>query len=90
MANHKSSEKRARQDIQRNAINRARRSAVHTLVKAVETAIASGDAANALTALRKAESAMAKTASKGSLRKKTVARKTSRLAQRVKAVATKK
>lgn len=89
MATHKSSEKRARQDIKRNAINRSRRSQVHTLVRAVEEAIKSGDAKASLTALRKVEASLAKNAGKGLLPKKTAARKTSRLAARVKKVAAK-
>ncbi len=84
MATHKSSEKRARQDIRRNEINRSRRSGVHTLAKAVEDAVTAGKADEALKALRKVEAALAKNAGKGLMPKKTAARKTSRLAQRVK------
>lgn len=86
MANHKSSEKRARQDVVRNARNRARRSALSTIIKAVEAAIAAGDAKAALAALRKAEAAIAKNAGKGLMPKTTAARKTSRLAQKVRKV----
>ena len=43
MANHKSAEKRARQTIKRNELNRARRSAIRTAVKHAETAVAAGD-----------------------------------------------
>ncbi len=85
MANHKSAEKRARQTVKRNEINRSRRSAIRTVVKAAEAAAVSGDAAAALTAQRKAESALAKGASRGTLHWKTAARKTSRLAKRAKA-----
>ena len=87
MATHKSSEKRARQDIKRNAINRGRRSQVNTLLKSVEDAITSGDAKVALAALRKVEASLAKNAGKGLMPKKTASRKTSRLAQRVKKIA---
>lgn len=86
MATHKSSEKRARQTIRRNAVNRARRSNVQTLTKAVEDALAKKDANAALRALQAAESALARGASRGTLHWKTAARKTSRLAQRVKAL----
>ena len=85
MATHKSAEKRARQTLRRNTINRARRSSVQTLVKAVETAIAANDAAAALKAQRAAESALARSAGR-TLHWKTAARKTSRLAKRVKAM----
>lgn len=86
MATHKSSEKRARQTLRRNAVNRARRSHIQTLVKEIETALANKDAAAAVKAQRAAESALARGASRGTLHWKTAARKTSRLAQRVKAL----
>jgi small subunit ribosomal protein S20 len=85
MATHKSAEKRARQTLRRNAINRARRSSVQTLVKAVETAVALNDAAAALKAQCAAESALARSAGR-TLHWKTASRKTSRLAKRVKAM----
>jgi small subunit ribosomal protein S20 len=86
MATHKSAEKRARQSIKRNEVNRARRSMIQRLTKAVEQAIAGKDAAAATTALREAESALARGAGRGTLHWKTAARKTSRLAKRVKAL----
>jgi small subunit ribosomal protein S20 len=52
MATHKSSEKRARQTIRRNKINRARRASIHTTVKAVDAAIAAGDKEAAVKAQR--------------------------------------
>ena len=89
MATHKSSEKRARQDVKRNLINRGRRSQVQNLVKAAEDAITSGNAAAALKALRAVEASLAKNAGKGLMPKKTAARKTSRLAQRVRKISKK-
>lgn len=86
MATHKSSEKRARQTIRRNAINRARRSNIQGLVKAVEEAISNKDAAAAAKAQRAAESALARGAGRGTLHWKTASRKASRLAKRVKAL----
>ena len=86
MATHKSAEKRARQSLRRSKVNRARRSVIHTLTKAVEQAIAGKDAAAALRALRAVESAIARGAGRGTLHWKTAARKTSRLAKRVKAL----
>ncbi len=85
MATHKSSEKRARQTIKRNETNRARRSVVASLVKAVDHALTSKDIDGAITAARKAESALARGAGK-TMHWKTAARKTSRLAKRVKAL----
>ena len=84
MATHKSAEKRARQSIQRNTVNRARRSMIQTKIKAVEQSVAGKDAAAAAKALREAESALARGAGRGTLHWKTAARKTSRLAKRVK------
>jgi small subunit ribosomal protein S20 len=86
MATHKSAEKRARQTITRNAINRARRSQIQALVKAVDEAVTSNDAEAAQKAQRAAESALARGAGRGTLHWKTAARKASRLAKRVKAV----
>jgi len=89
MASHKSAAKRARQTIKRTAINRARRSKVRGLAKAVEVAVAAKDVETATTGLRVAESALASAAGRGTMHWKTAARKTSRLAKRVKAVAVK-
>jgi len=85
MANHKSAEKRARQTVKRNELNRSRRSTIRSLVKEAEVAAASGDTAKTTAAMRKAESALAKGASKGTLHKRTASRKASRLAKRAKA-----
>jgi len=81
MANHKSAEKRARQTVKRNELNRSRRSAIRGTIKQVEAAVATGDKAVALKALRTAESALARGASRGTMHWKTAARKTSRLAK---------
>ena len=87
MANHKSAAKRARQSVKSNELNRARRSKVRTLAKAVETAVAAKDVPAAKTALKSAESALARAAGRGTLHWKTAARKTSRLAKSVKTAA---
>lgn len=84
MANHKSAKKRARQTEKRNAANRSRRSTIRTLVKESVVASASGDKAASTTALRRAESALAKGAARGTLHWRTAARKASRLAKRAK------
>jgi len=86
MANHKSAEKRARQTERRTAVNQSRKARIRTFVRKVEEAIAGGDKAAAEAAMRVAESEMARGASKGVAHRNTVARKTSRLAKRVKAV----
>ena len=83
MANHKSAEKRARQDLVRRDRNRAVRSEVRTRVKAVRSAVSSGDAADARERLRAAERSLRKAASKGVLKKSTASRQVSRLSRAV-------
>lgn len=86
MANHKSAAKRARQSVKRNVINRARVSSMRTAVKKAEVAITSGDVVAALAAMKLAEPALMRTAQKGVVKRKTAARKVSRLVKRVKAL----
>lgn len=89
MANTPQSKKRARQSETRYAINKARRSRIRTYLRKVEEAIASGDQAAAADALKNAQPELSRGVSKGVLHKNTVARKMSRLASRVKAIAAK-
>ncbi len=86
MAHHKSAEKRIRQTPKRTQRNRARVSRIKTEVRKAETAIASGDKAAALAALRTAEPEMQRGVSKGVMHRNTVARKISRLTKRLKAL----
>jgi len=86
MANHKSAQKRIRQTEKRNELNRARRSKIRTITRSALEAIAKGDANEAKTSVRKAESALARGVSKGVVHWKTAARKTSRLAKKAKKV----
>lgn len=88
MANTAQSKKRARQSESRFAINKARRSRIRTFVRKVEEAIASGNAEAALAALRAAQPELDRGVTKGILHANTVSRKMSRLAARVKALAT--
>jgi small subunit ribosomal protein S20 len=88
MANTAQSKKRARQSETRFAINKARRSRIRTFVRKVEEAIASGNAEAAVAALRAAQPEMDRGVTKGILHANTVSRKLSRLAARVKALAT--
>lgn len=83
MANHKSAEKRARQTIKRTEVNRARRSRVRTAVKRVESALAAGDAAAALAALKIAQPELDKGVSNGVIKRNTASRKVSRLTHKV-------
>ncbi len=86
MANTASARKRIRQTEVRTARNVARRSRVRTFVKKVETAIASGDKALAVSALRAAQPEMQRSVGKGIAHANTVARKISRLSARIKAI----
>lgn len=86
MANTKSAKKAARQAVKRTAINKSRKSSMRTSVKKVEDALASGDAAAAVTALKAAEPEIMRTAQKGLTHKNAASRKVSRLTTRVKAL----
>jgi small subunit ribosomal protein S20 len=86
MANSPQSKKRARQSDARYAVNKARRSRIRTFIRKVEEAIATGNAEAAAAALRAAQPEMARGITKGVLHKNTVARKMSRLSNRVKSV----
>ena len=87
MANTPQSKKRARQAERRTAVNKARRSRIRTFLRKVEEAIASGNPDAAQAALRAAQPELMRGVTKGVVHKNTAARKMSRLAARVKAVA---
>ena len=87
MAQHKSAKKRIRRNARAEGVNHARMSRIRGFVKAVETAIASGDQKAALAALKQVVPELMRGASKGVLHKKTVSRKLSRLTARVKKIA---
>ena len=87
MANTTSAKKMTRKIAKRTEINKARRSRMRTYVRKVEEAIAAGDQAVALAALRAAEPEIMRAAQKGVAHKNTASRKVSRLAARVKALA---
>lgn len=86
MANTPQAKKRIRRNARRADINHARISRIRTHVKAVETALASGDQKQAAEALRKAQPEMARGVARGVLHKNTASRKFSRLAKRVAAL----
>ncbi|EYD73138.1 30S ribosomal protein S20 [Limimaricola hongkongensis] len=87
MANTPQSKKRARQNEQRFAINKMRRSRIRTFLRKVEEAIASGKQDAAQAALREAQPELMRGVTKGVVHKNTAARKMSRLSSRVKALA---
>lgn len=86
MANTKSAKKATRKIAGRTAVNKNRVSRVRTFIRKVEEAIASGNAADALAALKSAQPELQRAASKGVMHRNTASRKVSRLAQRVKAL----
>lgn len=87
MANSPQSKKRARQTVRRTSVNKARRSRIRTFLRSVEEAIASGDKDKASAALQAAQPELMRGVTKGIVHKNTAARKMSRLAARVKAIA---
>jgi small subunit ribosomal protein S20 len=87
MANHPSAEKRARQTERRTGVNNARRSKIRTAVKKVQDAIASGDKKKAQDALRAAQPEIQRGADARVLAGNAAARRVSRLAHRIKAMA---
>jgi len=84
MPSHPSAEKRVRQTARRTAVNKNRMSQIRTVVRKVEEAIAAGDKAAAVAALKLAEPALMRGVSKGVIHKNTGARKVSRLNARLK------
>ena len=84
VANHKSAIKRHKQSEVRNARNRASKTRIHNVVKAVRTAIASGDANKAQELLSQATSVISKAAGKA-IHWRNAARKVSRLTRAVNA-----
>lgn len=84
-----SAEKRMKQNTRDRARNRARRSAVKTETRKLLDAIGSGNADAARKAFVTVTKKLDQVAAKGSLHKNTVARRKSRLAKRLNAMAAK-
>jgi len=87
MANTASARKRVRQTAKRTLRNQSRKSRMRTFVKKVEVACAAGDKEAAAAALKNAQPEMQRAVGKGVIHLKTVSRKISRLAARIKALA---
>jgi small subunit ribosomal protein S20 len=83
LANTASAEKRNRQAQKRRTRNVAVRTGVKGAVKKVRELLATGDAAGARSALKTAEKALDRAASKGVLHKNAASRRISRLAHAV-------
>ena len=80
--------KRARQDVELNAANTALRSRFRTVVKNVQKAVVAGDKTKASELFKSAQSVIDSVADKGIFHKNKAARHKSRLAAKVKALAT--
>jgi len=86
MANTKSAKKATRVIGRRTAVNKARRTRMRSSWRAVEEAIAAGDAKAATNALKAAESDTMRAVTKGVVHKNLGSRKVSRLTKRVAAL----
>ena len=83
MANTTSARKATRKIARRTEINKARRSKMRNFVRKVEEAIATGDRAQALAALKEAEPVIVRSAQKGIVHRNAASRKVSRLTLRI-------
>lgn len=79
MPNHKSAEKRVRQNEKRRVINRSHRSKVRTYIKRLRAALDSGKGEDVKTALPEVISVIDKSVQKGVMHKNAAARYKSRL-----------
>lgn len=83
MANHKSAEKRVRQNAKRNEINRSNRSKLRTSIKKLRSSVASSDKTGSVELLNPTVSLIDKAVNKGIIHKNTAARYKSRLTKHV-------
>jgi len=79
MPNHKSAEKRDRQNARRNAINTNNRTRLRSQIKKLRALLAKGESAEALALLPSTISAIDKSVQKGVLHKNAAARHKARL-----------
>lgn len=89
MPNHKSAEKRDRQNASRNAINTTNRTRLRSYIKKLRTVIATGNAQEAQSLLSETISAIDKSVQKGVLHRNAAARHKARLTGHVNALASK-
>ncbi len=83
MANHKSAEKRVRQNVKRNEINRSNRSKLRTQIKKLRAALTAADKKQSGELLNPTVSLIDKAVNKGLIHKNTAARYKSRLTKHV-------
>jgi small subunit ribosomal protein S20 len=86
MAHSRQAKKRVRQTGRRTLANKARMSRIRTFIRKVEAAVADGDQEAARAALRSAQPEIMRGVSKGVVKRKTAARRVSRLSRQVKAM----
>lgn len=86
MAHHTSAIKRIRQTARRTSVNRSRKSRIHTFVRKVEEAVASGDKNAARQAFLRAQPEIMRGVGKRILKMHAASRKISRLSARIKAM----
>ena len=79
MPNHKSAEKRVRQNEKRRAVNRSNRGSLRTQIKKLRAALTAGDKAQSQELLNPTIALIDKSVNKGVLHKNTAARHKSRL-----------
>ncbi|HEY0003408.1 MAG TPA: 30S ribosomal protein S20 [Pyrinomonadaceae bacterium] len=89
MPNHKSAEKRVRQNEKRKQVNRSNRSRLRTAVKKLRTALDEGNGEQVSALLPETISTIDKAIQKGVLHRNAAARYKSRLTARVNQAATK-
>ncbi len=87
MPNHKSAEKRVRQNEKRRIINRSNRSQVRTQIKKLRSAVSANDKKLSQELLNPTISVIDKAVNKGLLHKNTAARYKSRLSAHVNGIA---
>lgn len=87
MANHKSAEKRVRQNAKRKEINRSNRSKLRTSIKKLRTAVAAADKSGSTELLNPTISLIDKSVNKGIIHRNTAARYKSRLTKHVAEIA---
>jgi small subunit ribosomal protein S20 len=83
MANTPQAKKRIRRNAARKTVNHARVGRIRTFIKAVESAVESGNKAEAADALKQVQPEIARGVARGVIHKNTASRKFSRLSKRV-------
>lgn len=84
----RSAKKRVRKISRRTAVNKNRKTQIRSAVRRVEEAIAAGDKKAAIAAFKAAQPAIMRGVSQGVIHKNSGSRKVSRLAHRIRGIAT--